>query len=466
MKVSKIVPCSYLSLLMLVIMMLFPMASAYSSIWGSKRDLILDKFIENNFNFTAYLIAKKMIKKGSFDESFWSIEMVRAFESLPLSLYTPGLNSNSNNFSKLSPMMMVNAQAMAANHQYTLAAKELAKINSDQNYYIESLYLQAMYLHMDGKYTDADRIFRLGHRESKKRDANWLHDKNYISIHQNKILHTYAQMLFEMKNFKAARDVMESIPKKQSIWPTTLIDLAWTEYHLKNYGRSLGLLVTYNSPFLKNYVYPEASYLKALIFYELCYVEQAEQNIEFFEKNIAALAKRLLPGLRQSLDYRKIVMDNDIRIRRKYSDLYTVLVRQNKSLKFLTYSNAIAMIKKEIGAIKNSDMSAINKKLIVDQLLGVEMLLNKDINNYLRGQLERFIRDTAKVEGYFVKLKLALSSKKRKEILLTASDPDEAIISALSAIEGRKRKAFWKFLGAFWADELGDYNYALTSKCK
>src|SRR5690606_2323747 len=92
----------------------------------------------------------------------------------------------------------------------------------------------------------------------------------------------------------------EKVPKTSYIWPYILLEKAWAHYHLENYNRALGILMTYNSPLLESYFMPEAEVLKALSYYKLCLYDDADVVIQryydVYKERSASLLKVIRNG--------------------------------------------------------------------------------------------------------------------------------------------------------------------------
>src|SRR5690606_5011407 len=100
-----------------------------------------------------------------------------------------------------------------------------------------------------------------GAKNKIQRYFNYLKDTCSANLGRNE---------FEQENYQKALDWYAKVPKKSFIWPYILLEQAWAHYHLGNYNRALGIIMTYNSPLLESYFMPEAEVLKALSYFQLC----------------------------------------------------------------------------------------------------------------------------------------------------------------------------------------------------
>jgi hypothetical protein len=66
----------------------------------------------------------------------------------------------------------------------------------------------------------------------------------------------------------------------------------------------------------------------------------------------------------------------------------------------------------------------------------------------------------------FIKLEMLNRSKLRLEKKpIMSEDEDGVLKKGADDIERKDYQYFWTFNGEFWADELGDYVFALESQC-
>ena len=108
--------------------------------------------------------------------------------------------------------------------------------------------------------------------------------KRYYSvINESCVIHN-ARILYKQKQYKKSVEMYNSIPKASYRWPYTLIEKAWANYYLEDFNRSLGLVVTYKSPLLSSYFFPEAEVLNALSYYRLCLYKDTLSTIDQYYK--------------------------------------------------------------------------------------------------------------------------------------------------------------------------------------
>ena len=120
--------------------------------------------------------------------------------------------------------------------------------------------------------------------------------KRYQEILNEKCIIHQARLFYEQKKYQKSLDKYDEISKNSHLWPSILLEKAWSNYQLENYNRSLGILWTYKSPILTGWFYPEADVLMALSFTRLCLWEDVDGISDKYKsklKDVKILAKRM-----------------------------------------------------------------------------------------------------------------------------------------------------------------------------
>ena len=68
------------------------------------------------------------------------------------------------------------------------------------------------------------------------------------------------------------------------IWPEILFEEAWNSFYENDFNRTLGKLITYNSPFIAHVFNPEVEVLNAMTYLELCRYDDTKKTVNDFYK--------------------------------------------------------------------------------------------------------------------------------------------------------------------------------------
>jgi hypothetical protein len=163
-----------------------------------------------------------------------------------------------------------------------------------------------------------------------------------------------------------------------------------------------------------------------------------------------------------------------------YSYFYNLskLFRKGKKTKQRLLNNILSEIVKERsfkslyhhfnGALEvlnktNNERSSRLKNLKLINIRDTITLQRRIIGSYVRG---RIISEYAKLFNAFKDMsyiKLEILAKRKQRLYDDLIDSGKR--GDIKYISRNKKQYFWDFNGEFWADELGDYVFALRSEC-
>ncbi|WP_127715865.1 hypothetical protein [Halobacteriovorax sp. HLS] len=293
--------------------------------------------------------------------------------------------------------------------------------------------------------------------------------KRYYSvINESCVIHN-ARILYKQKLYAKAIEMYNSIPKSSYRWPYTLIEKAWANYYLEDFNRSLGLVVTYKSPLLSSYFFPEAEVLNALSYYRLCLYSDTlstiDQYYKVYKSRSDSLKSVILPN-KDSHDYFIKLAFGSLKETEKINPYVRNLITQiRKKIKFSVDLVSYKKAKNELKYLKKRKQTAFSKKLT----RSVEHSIHwrtQQLNHYVKKQMFIFINDIHKYSYEMFNIKLEVMSKQRDLIYRNKELISNRSRGSLENVNRKIDEHFWNFEGSFWADELGDYSYGLKSNCK
>jgi hypothetical protein len=291
----------------------------------------------------------------------------------------------------------------------------------------------------------------------------------------------YYQMIYELcvvnksrydfgeGKFEEALKGYNKVPKSSYMWPALILEKAWAYYHLKDYNRSLGLLITYKSPLLDSYFYPEAEYLTSLNYFQLCLWDDTytviKQYYEVYRPRFAQLGK-MFGAERLSNDYfynimfrpkSEVVLNDDF--------VKKIIVRLKKQVRFSLDQNTIRRLTNEMNLI-NKNEKPQDKKNLLKHLGQVRENLIQKINYHAKEDIFKTLEKVQYFSGEMFKINLEIISKKKDLVYSNKKLIADRGRGDLSHVQRAKTESFWSFDGPFWADELGDYSFGLKSNCQ
>lgn len=358
-------------------------------------------------------------------------------------------------------LIMAKRNLYLGKYKYTYT--RLARMPKAHRLYPEALLVKATAYMKEANYSKAVKTYK----QCAEAAFQWeekLDDKkqNYFSILKETCIIDIARIHFKMKNYKLAIRNYENIPKTSFKWPYTLLEKAWAYYYDGNYNRSLGILLTYNSPLLESYFTPEAEVLRALNYFKLCLYEDALDVVEKYYTTYAPRSNKLknviLNQGKKDLYYFDLMFTPISDSEKENKFMRNLVTQMSKRIKFNLDLNSFYKINKEI--YRN------NKSANVKLLLSMQKDLKEQINHYVKVSMYRFINEIHSLSSEMFNLKLEILSQKRDLAYRNKTFKKDRSRGNFENIKRQPSQEFYTFKNAFWADELGDYSLALSSTCK
>jgi hypothetical protein len=266
------------------------------------------------------------------------------------------------------------------------------------------------------------------------------------------------------KNQKAYSDYLD-VSKDSYIWPEIIFEEAWNSFYLRDYNRTLGKLVTYKAPVFSSIFNPEIEVLKSLTYMEMCLWNDARVAVDNFYKKYGddLNQMRTFAGKRDYKWYYKLAKKkiNGKSLRSRILNRIMQAIIRDPTFQEL-YSR-FTRATSELGLIRKVS----HKKFRNFLMRGFKnaMVLQRDlIGGYVRKRNKDYTRQTEKALKGMSYIKLEILSRKKKE-LYSFSYLDEKR-GDIKYLKRNDKQYFWSFNGEFWADELGDYVFALKSGCR
>lgn len=347
-------------------------------------------------------------------------------------------------------------------NKFDFVHKRLKRMPKGHRLYSEALLVKGTAYLMDKDYNKALKVYKQCADTAfgwERRTEN--KQKNYFAVLKESCIINIARIHYKKKNYKLAIQNYEEIPKKSFKWPYTLLEKSWAYYYTGNYNRSLGILLTYNSPLLESYFTPEAEVLKALNYFKLCLYEDALDVIHKYYETYAPRSNKLksIIAAQESKDlYFFDLMFSPLSDSEKENKfLRTLITQMSKRIKYNLDLNSFFQMNQEIFRANES----ANMKL----LLSMQRDLKEQINHYVKVSMYKFVNEIHSLSSEMFNLKLEILSRKRDLAYKNKTFKKDRSRGDFKNINQDVNQDFWTFKNAFWADELGDYSLALSSTC-
>lgn len=347
--------------------------------------------------------------------------------------------------------------------KFNYVHKRLKRMPKGHRLYPEALLVKGSAYLMNKQYNKALKTYK----QCSEIAYGWeqrteFKQKNYFAVLKESCIINIARIHYKKKNYKLAIRNYEDIPKKSFKWPYTLLEKAWAYYYTGNYNRSLGILLTYNSPLLESYFTPEAEVLKALNYFKLCLYEDALSVIDKYYETYSPRSKKLKSVIRtqsrKPLAFFDMMFNPIVDTEKDNKFLRNLITQMSKRIKYNLDLNSFYKM--------NEEIFRANKGANMKLLLKMQKDLKEQMNHYVKVSMYKFINEIHSLSSEMFNLKLEILSRKRDLAYKNRTFNKDRSRGDFKNIKREPHQEFWTFHNSFWADELGDYSLGLTSTCK
>jgi hypothetical protein len=348
--------------------------------------------------------------------------------------------------------------------------KYFKKVKLAHRYYAEKLVYEGSALLELNKVEDAKETFFncAVIADDMARDESNQKVINYLNIIKDRCHVNLARVHFEKYDFKKAIQTYNKVSKQSFLWPYTLMEKAWAYYQLENHNRTLGLLVTYKSPLLSSYFFPETELLTALSYNKLCLWDDSLAIINNYHNKFKAqsdVIKKILESNKKSSTYFYNLYNSKTNDLYKYSFIKNIKTHLSKKIRLNLNLLFIEKIMKEEKRITELDFSKELRKKLITQYKKYLTMAKVNLNNIIKAYLFNYVNNIHKLSYEMFNINLDIVSNRRNLLYTNKGLVSKRARGSFSNIKRENNEYFYSFDGPFWADELGDYSFGLKSNC-
>ena len=306
--------------------------------------------------------------------------------------------------------------------------------------------------------------------------------KQEIRELKNRCMAGIARGYYQAKNYNDADNWYDQIEMASLVWPQVQYERAWSSIARGDYNRALGRLVSYRSPGLSWYFDSEVEMLRTVSFLQMCIYEDVDKETIDFQKKYGTIGKELknLLDSTASGNTKGIVMLFQKGIEAMQDKVQTedpvkqVLNRFVRSPYFVQLAKTGDKVRKEInfldglGNAGKSGLGAFLRDVLLWRWQTAQEVGGMFVRDRLSTEYKILLNNIATVD--IVKLEILRRQKSRMEKSWSTTNEGRDVWGAAKRGSlGRPKigdsQYFWDFNGEFWADELGDYVFALRPEC-
>jgi tetratricopeptide (TPR) repeat protein len=280
-----------------------------------------------------------------------------------------------------------------------------------------------------------------------------------------------ARVFYSTQQFDTSIKYFEKLPQDSADWAESLFEASWAYFMKTLNSKALGNIHTLNAPYFENEFYPEAGLLRAVIYFNYCLYDQAEEAIQDFNEKYGPLTKNLKEIVGKYEDNAEF-FDYVKKVRGGKENLDPVtrrLVLAQLHDKTLAKNFAwVDEINRELEMLQKSDKAWQTTQVahdVLQELTVAQSTAQTDAGKVARDRIDRMARELGALSRDGVKIKYEILNAKAEKLSadavggrVSSSHKEEPIIIDDEHFQ-------WKFDGEYWKDELGYYRFRIKSRC-
>jgi len=280
-----------------------------------------------------------------------------------------------------------------------------------------------------------------------------------------------ARVFYSTQQFDTSIKYFEKLDQSSADWTESLFEASWAYFMKTLNSKALGNIHTLNAPYFEHQFFPESLLLKAVIYFNYCLYDQAEESVADFNEKYGPLTKNLndltakYDDNAEFYEYVKKVKANKAGLDPVTQRLVMSVLNDKTLLKTFAWvdelNHELEMLQKADKAWQKTQVAAeVLQELTVQQSVAAG-----DAGKVARDRVVRLARDLGALsrDGYKIKFEILEAkgnrlSEKVAGARVAADHKEEPIVVDDEHFQ-------WKFDGEYWKDELGYYRFKIRSRC-
>ncbi|GAC1536769.1 MAG: hypothetical protein NVS3B10_00870 [Polyangiales bacterium] len=383
------------------------------------------------------------------------------------------------------------------------------KVAKDNKYYVQAQFFAGITSVRQRKIAPAVKAFQNILDELEANPKSVEDPQRYIDLANLSIARAYYSAAIKQPNegefvpdpdrLTAAVVHWNKVDVASEYWLDALFEESWAYFMASDYPHALGNIHTIESPYFPHSFYPEAEFLKAIIYFTNCQYENAKIIVAKFvkkydpvEKGLKDILKNRCPGPDPDEDgnvadlspddaKKCLAFLNDVRdgkaaeLKGEKGELLRPVVEGAFSdrdlLRNLEY---IRVIKDEQDRLKNSKAPVKGSQLAAELASTLESAANEATagsGTLARGRFLRAVDDLDEELGNVQTMLIDILAGERGQLEKVGEAKAAAIkqqqtsLKGLGDVKADEEHYLWPFDGEYWRDELGFYRQRVLSIC-
>jgi tetratricopeptide (TPR) repeat protein len=373
------------------------------------------------------------------------------------------------------------------NRQYEEAIRLFQKVDRRSEYYVKSQFFTGISYVQLRKSVPAVQSFQRIQKaleegvegvedEDRLRDlASLSMARTYYSASIRLDTETNAPQI-DSNKLSAAVKYWNQVNNASEYWLDALFEESWAYYMAGDYPHALGNIHTLESPYFPNSFYPEASVLKAVIYFSNCNYEAATTVVARFNKKYTPIKDELEkvlknykgenkeePFFKFLLEVREGKGNLDERVR----PIVENALSDRQLLRNIDY---VKLLEEEDKRFKKSPPSFQSSG--IGTQVGDALKLARDLAVRQTGELalSRYRRNVNEInehlrDGEKILIDITAAQRNLLDEKISSGQVSKSEGKIYGVVKPDEEHVLWPFNGEYWRDELGFYRQVVESAC-
>jgi tetratricopeptide (TPR) repeat protein len=373
------------------------------------------------------------------------------------------------------------------NRQFEEAIRLFQKVDRRSEYYVKSQFFTGISYVQVRKSIPAVQAFQriqkaLDEGVAGVEDEDRLRDLASLSMartYYSSSIKTDAetnQPTVDSTKLSAAVKYWNQVDVASEYWLDALFEESWAYFMAGDYPHALGNIHTLQSPYFPNSFYPEASVLKAVIYFSNCNYEAATTVVAQFNKKYTPIKEQLEkvlknykgenkeePFFKFLLEIRAGGGNLDERIR----PIVENALSDRQLLRNIDY---VKLLEEEDKRFKQSPPTFQSSS--IGQQVGDALKLARDLAVRQAGELalSRYQRNVDELnehlrDGEKILIDITAAQRNLLDEKISTGQVSAAESKTFGDVKPDEEHVIWPFDGEYWRDELGFYRQRVISAC-
>ena len=395
------------------------------------------------------------------------------------------------------PNAHINSTPQSAEASLEASLNAVNRVDKSFSLYPQARYLKGLVHFARGEFEPAVKAFREVVRMTNPRANQDGEEASTNAKLREMAFFSLARIHYQFEQFRYAIFYYDRISRDSETWLDAVFESSWAHFRLGEYEKSLGNLVTLQSPFFAGEYYPESSILKAITFYENCRYPEARAFLAEFNQNYGGVLQELekLVGpviggkgeaaaggekadARTAEQLFEELTSLERRVNEGKDDAASTIALTARLLRLALSDKRVSGFREAITEVDEEKarlatmQGSFNGGPLATSLDAALTTRRSELitlaGTLLRDKLEAERQFLSELKSKLFRIQFQIIKREKETLEASLSNQSQTVslgeYNFTTATDDER--LFWPFEGEYWRDELGTYQYTLTKGCR